>query len=663
MKDEEIRQLLTLPQDWNVSDDEFDDSDSDSDCESTNVSHNTKLTSPIGTASPNDVQLTNDNVIDIENIPIMIVGTENELYNIETLDPSFFINDCSDIVHNSTNDFQTQVHDNSQNIIEDLPVSPLFTPRKQNNNIYPIHVAQQRERAGPLKWKKRKFITNEPLIKFSDKPLPSKFTDLSTPLSFFNYFFDEKLLDLIVEQTNLFSNDNVFTKKDIQKYLGICVFTSVVHMSSIRDYWSQELRFDPIADTMSLNNFEKIRRYLHFNDNSTMLPKDHADNDRLHKIRPVIDHLNNKYQSIPFSRDLCVDEQLCATKARMYLKQYMPMKPHKWGYKLFMLCDVNGFAHKFEIYTGSENLPKNRLPTEPDLGASANVVVRLTREVPKNVNHRVYFDNYYTTIELIDYLNENGINSLGTVRKNRIPNSRIPSDNMLKKCKRGSSFEYMATYKNTNISSVTWKDNKNVSLLSNYCGSLPYTKVKRFDRKKKQNVEVKCPALVIEYNRFMGGVDLLDSLIGRHKITMRTKKWYMRLFYHMLDMTIINAWLLYKRVQKENGNNAPMKLKAFRIDIATCLTKVGHFQTPKRGRPTLISIEEQFKEKKKRGKVVKIPTSEVRLDGNFHLPIPDKKQRCKRPQCSGFSVTKCYKCNVNLCMNKVNNCFFDFHTK
>ncbi|CAI6371755.1 unnamed protein product [Macrosiphum euphorbiae] len=91
---------------------------------------------------------------------------------------------------------------------------------------------------------------------------------------------------------------------------------------------------------------------------------------------------------------------------------------------------------------------------------------------------------------------------------------------------------------------------------------------------------------------------------------MRTKKWYMRLFYHMLDMTIINSWLLYKRVQKENGNNAPMKLKAFRIDIATCLTKVGQIQTPKRGRPTLISIEE-----KKKRKEVKLQKYQlVRLD-------------------------------------------------
>lgn len=80
---------------------------------------------------------------------------------------------------------------------------------------------------------------------------------------------------------------------------------------------------------------------------------------------------------------------------------------------------------------------------------------------------------------------------------------------------------------------------------------------------------------------------------------MKTKKWYMRIFYHMVDMTIVNAWLLYKRVEIEKGNNVPMPLKHFRIDIAHCLTKMGKLCTPKRGRPTLTSIEEQLKEKKK----------------------------------------------------------------
>lgn len=85
--------------------------------------------------------------------------------------------------------------------------------------------------------------------------MPSILTDLFTPLSFFNYFFDNKLLGIIVEQSNLFSNNKDIAKNDILKYLGICVYTSVVHMSNIRNYWSQELRFDPITDTMSLNNF------------------------------------------------------------------------------------------------------------------------------------------------------------------------------------------------------------------------------------------------------------------------------------------------------------------------------------------------------------------------------------------------------------------------
>ncbi|KAL4101216.1 hypothetical protein QTP88_021236 [Uroleucon formosanum] len=52
----------------------------------------------------------------------------------------------------------------------------------------------------------------------------------------------------------------------------------------------------------------------------------------------------------------------------------MPMKPHKWGYKLFILAGVSGFAHNIEIYSGQENDPQYRLTNEPDLGASANIV-------------------------------------------------------------------------------------------------------------------------------------------------------------------------------------------------------------------------------------------------------------------------------------------------
>ena len=53
----------------------------------------------------------------------------------------------------------------------------------------------------------------------------------------------------------------------------------------------------------------------------------------------------------------------------------MKDKPHKWGYKLFVLYGDMGFVQIFEIYSGQENDPKFRVDGEPDIGASGNVVI------------------------------------------------------------------------------------------------------------------------------------------------------------------------------------------------------------------------------------------------------------------------------------------------
>jgi len=121
-----------------------------------------------------------------------------------------------------------------------------------------------------------------------------------------------------------------------------------------------------------------------------MLDRGNPNFYRLHIIKPLVAHLNSKYSSIQCKEYLSVDEQLCATKARSYLKQYLPEKPHKWGYKLFVLCDDEGYSYKFEIYTGQENEARFRHQNEPHLGASGNVVIRLTRDVPQHKNYKIY---------------------------------------------------------------------------------------------------------------------------------------------------------------------------------------------------------------------------------------------------------------------------------
>lgn len=61
-----------------------------------------------------------------------------------------------------------------------------------------------------------------------------------------------------------------------------------------------------------------------------------------------------------------------------------------------------GYAHKFEIYSRQENLEK--VPGEPYLGATGNMVVRLHRGVPRIINHTIYLDNFYTSLPLVYFL-------------------------------------------------------------------------------------------------------------------------------------------------------------------------------------------------------------------------------------------------------------------
>lgn len=146
------------------------------------------------------------------------------------------------------------------------------------------------------------------------------------------------------------------------------------------------------------------------------------------------------------------------------------------------------------------------------------------------------------------YLKSRGILSLGTVRRNRLQNVPFPSEKELLKSDRGTSVECTTKIQGTKISAVVWKDNRLVTLLSTYVGEQPKNEVKRFSKAQKKSVKIVCPNSVIVYNKHISGVDLLDANIGRYKIKMRTIKWYMCLFYHLLDVTIVNFWILYKKV-------------------------------------------------------------------------------------------------------------------
>ena len=157
--------------------------------------------------------------------------------------------------------------------------------------------------------------------------------------------------------------------------------------------------------------FEELKKVLHFSDNYNA-----TTSGKINKICPLVDKLNERIHVFSTGENLAVDEQIVPFKGYHSMKQYNPKKPHKWGFKVFVLSGASGFSYKFEVFTGaSDNVCT---PDEPDLGASSYLVVKLVRHLQEKCNYTPYIDNQFKRIGLNVYMHQKGIQMVGIVRKN-----------------------------------------------------------------------------------------------------------------------------------------------------------------------------------------------------------------------------------------------------
>ncbi|XP_035457403.2 piggyBac transposable element-derived protein 3-like [Spodoptera frugiperda] len=449
---------------------------------------------------------------------------------------------------------------------------PLCIPESEesdsvsDDNIPLSHLASsstRTSRAEKPRWRDGFLERAETDLQFTgDISLPLEITTLNTPYQFFKYLFTDDIFLYISQETNKYAVEkrpekpSNITVKELEQFIGICLYMSIVQLPSTRFYWNEDMGYPKVSTIMSCNRFEEIKRFIHFNDNLTQIPKGQPGHNPLHKIQPLLELLRQRILTVPKEQYMAVDEQIIPTKSRSSMRQYNPKKPHKWGYKNFVLSGSSGFSFDFEIYTGAQG-PVQSDTNLPKISTSSDVVVRLSRTIPEGLNYKLFFDNWYTSLPLLTYLNKKGILPIGTIKANRIPGYKVPVEKDLKKKGRGTTVEKLTTIDNTDISVVTWYDNRVVNLASTYVGSKPSSEVRRFNKKEKTYQNVSCPKAVTVYNRHMGGVDLLDALLGYYRIQIRSKKFYHRIFFHMIDMMTVNAWLLYRRTLADSDPYLP----------------------------------------------------------------------------------------------------------
>lgn len=472
-------------------------------------------------------------------------------------------------------------------------------------------------------------------------------------LNIFKQIFDEDLVQHIVEETNKFYhflvNNKVLSKhsklvkwketniNEMYVFFSFMLLMAHVQKNNIKDYWSKSIFLStPIfSKIMTQDRFLLLLRILHFCDNRNQI-----SGDRLFKIRIIVESLRKKFRSSyqPHQK-VCIDESIVEWKGRLQFKQFIPSKRHRFGIKLFVLCDCkSGFVLDYLIYTG-DNMHINFNET---LNQSGSVISTLM-EPYINKGHIIYMDNWYSSPTLYEYLLNKGTGACGTVKIKRKGMPSFP-----KKLNNGQCISVIS--QNPSMLCCKWKDKRDVHMLS----TVHKPKMCKTNKKNRQGNIIIKPQSVIDYNENMGLVDKSDMQMSFNTTARKSIKWYKKFFFHLLNLSILNSGIIYSTLEKK-----PLKLPEFRLKLieqiintywTDCIIspcRVGRksnddlpIRLTARHFPSRINTGEQKKKISRRCHV------------HSHTKL--------NPQSRKDTTYECVECNKSLCLEP---CFKEYHTK
>ncbi|KAL5502186.1 hypothetical protein EMCRGX_G008917 [Ephydatia muelleri] len=117
---------------------------------------------------------------------------------------------------------------------------------------------------------------------------------------------------------------------------------------------------------------------------------------------------------------------------------------------------------------------------------------------------------------------------------------------------------------------LKWMDKRAVTLLSTLHDDT-MADVQRPSRGARGGVEyIQKPQMIDECNKHMGVVDLSDQLVLKYGYSHRQIKWWKRVFFHLIDLALVNSNIMYNSVNKQQ-----LTQMEFRIAVAKGLLE-GH---------------------------------------------------------------------------------------
>ena len=494
--------------------------------------------------------------------------------------------------------------------------------------------------------------------------------NMTRAVEFFYLFFTTEMINNICNHTNSYAYERIFegsfqsyteadgswpevTADEIKRLIALLIYFGLVKVGHVDKYWSRKTLYHGLWARAILPRirFRALMAVLHVVDPATEAP-----GDKLRKVESLIDYFKSRCLSLYQPRqNLAVDERMVKSRHRSGIRQYIRDKPTKYGIKLWVLADSsNGYTMDFNVYIGKA---AGRDVSENGLGY--DVVMTLIKPF-LNQGYRLFVENFYTSVTLFKDLFAQGVAATGTVMDTRrdFPAGLKNSKEWAKGKNRGD----MRWERDPPCLALQWVDNKVVSLLTTIDNANDQVLVKR--KKRTGGVwhtkVVPQPQVISNYNKYMNAVDRSDQILATNNVLRKCMKWWKTLFFHLIDIAVVNSFILFKEHQVQFPDNealhrtADFSLADFREEICRQLCDFPEYDLP----PV-------------HGQAKAAPPLPHRFVTE-HIPVFSTTMRRNCVVCSkkdGSKLRVASSCSAPQCEGKYmhvtteKNCFAEFHTE
>ena len=390
-----------------------------------------------------------------------------------------------------------------------------------------------------------------------------------------------------------------------------------------------------VSKVMSCTEFKRIKSNLscEVRNIDKVYPGGVGSNRDIAKIGVFLEMFRERCRQVyQPGEHLSYDEQVAKTDSRYTtLRQILTHKKYN-GIQIYSVCEAgSGYLVTFATKFGDAT----RAREDAMMSLLADVQGRW---------HRVYADNLFINLRVLRDARDISVYLCGTARTN-FGFPRPISKDVVKDLSKG---EYTWRMSDDGITAILWHDTVPTQFLSNFHNPEDESSVFRRTKGQRERQARSAPQVAVDYNKYMGGVDQLDSLRGTASCNIMSMKWWHALFWWILDMAMVNAHHVYS-VEEEKVGRTPMN----RFDFIQSVVEELKHDGEHHGEETV----ENAPVYRKRASL----DAGTRCSGLDPITV-DRRARCKNcwsrkhVECKVF--TACGACGSHLCVD----CMTEWHT-